>query len=126
MESRLNSVEYCITNRLGELDEVTTRLTKKLNVEVQRLGSSMQDIVWRLGEAEVAFRVAQQLEHRIDYVETICRQTTLKLSKVTERRDDRKDVHRCFSAWCTDVDQYAGELRRKLLSEATLACEARV
>jgi len=130
IESRLNSVECCIENSrnngLGELDEVTAILTEKLNMEVQRLSSSMQDILWRLSEAEVAFNEAQQLEHRIDYVETICRQTTLKLSKVTDLRDDRKGVHRQFSAWCTDADQETGDLRRNLLSETWLTCEARV
>jgi len=130
IESRLNLVEGCIDNsrmkNLKELDEVSASLSEKLNMETQKLGSSMQDIVRRLGEAEVACREAHELEDRLDYIEVINRQAIVTLSKVTERQDSMNGTHRGLSAWCTSVDQQAGELRRKLLSELSLACEPHV
>jgi len=131
IESRLNLVECCIENSkrnmLGELDEVTASLTEKLNMEVQRLGSSVHDMVRRLSEAEVACRETQQLDQRMGEVEIICRQATQKLSKVTEHQDDdRNGVQQRFLAWCSDVDQRASELQKTMLSKASLACKARV
>jgi hypothetical protein len=130
IESRLNLVECCIENSkrnmLGELDEVTTSLTDKLNKEVKRLGLSVRDMGRRLSEAEVACRDAQQLDHRMGEVEVICQQATLKLSKVTEHQDNGSGVHQRFLAWCTDVDQRANEFQTAVLSKASLACEPRV
>jgi len=133
IESRLNLVECCIENSkkkvLEELDGVTASLTEKLNMEVQKLGSSVHDIGRRLGEAEVVCREAKQLDHRVGEVETICRQATLRLGKVTERRDDGIGIQRRFSAWYTTVDhqlQQASELRRTVLSETSLTCAPHV
>jgi len=133
IESRLSFVEYTMEkgkkNVVEELDGNTASVIQTWKMEVQKLGSNVQDIGRRLGEAEVACREAQKLDHRVGEVETICRQATLMLSKVTECRDDRNGIQRRFSAWYSTVDhhiQQAGEMQRSMLSETSLTCEPHV